>query len=99
MTAPINSSYAIADLAYDGIEGVILAGEQESIARRRRIWRRGEWPWRWFNGALQQSPRPSGKLDQLVGSSWGAFGGDRLPAAAVWWWPPNSLSIIDVLKK
>src|SRR5262245_60944088 len=35
------------------------------------------------DGALRQCPRPSGKLHQLVESSWGAFGGDRLPAAAV----------------
>jgi hypothetical protein len=36
MTAPIKRYYAVTDLAYDDIEVVVLAGEQEIIARRER---------------------------------------------------------------
>ena len=64
MTAPIKRYYAVTDLAYDDIEVVVLAGEQETIARRRRIWRRGEfistWPVR------VSTPRPWAAIAALL---------------------------------
>jgi len=98
VTAPINSAYAIADLAYDGIEVVVLAGEQESIARRRRIWPGA-------NGLGAGSTAPCGNAPEQAGNStnWWSLRGARLgvigsrPLRFVV--APNSLSITDVLKK